>query len=330
MKGRNKELDLLKGFAILLMVFDHVGWGNIVHTYIQSFHMPLFFVVSGYLWNNEYSVAEVAKKRAKSVMIPYASFATFYMLLLCLSVNAGAINQSIEKAVRAVLLYPTDMANMPFAPALWFLPCFWLCNIVYAVIGKALAKAKWALIVLAAVVGMAYSSLSDIMLPLCIEPLAVALLFMFIGEKIKEYEKSIFTLLNDWRIVVLLLSIEVVLALINGSCDMRSARYHNCLLYIINAVSGTLAYWGVSRKIVESLPPKVGGGVLYLSVNSIAFLCMNQFFIMLCKQVLSKVLSEGVVWHIASNLITLLITILACAGINEVLKRCPIHLALGR
>ncbi len=117
MKGRNKELDLLKGFAIFLMVFDHVGWGDIVHTYIQSFHMPLFFVVSGYLWNNEYSVAEVAKKRAKSVMIPYASFATFYMLLLCFSVNAGAMNQSIEKAIRAVLLYPTDMANMPFAPA---------------------------------------------------------------------------------------------------------------------------------------------------------------------------------------------------------------------
>ncbi len=194
---------------------------------------------------------------------------------------------------------------------------------------ESVSKAKWALIVLVAVVGMAYSSLSDIMLPLCIEPLAVALLFMFVGEKIKEYEKSIFTLLNEWRIVVLLLSIEAVLALINGSCDMRSARYHNCLLYIINAVSGTLAYWGVSRKIVESIPSKVGG-VLYLSVNSIAFLCMNQFFIMLCKQVLSKVLSEGIVWHIALNLITLLITILACAGINEVLKRSPIHLALGR
>lgn len=48
-KTRSVELDILKGIGIFLMVFDHVGWGGAVHTYIQSFHMPLFFIVSGYL-----------------------------------------------------------------------------------------------------------------------------------------------------------------------------------------------------------------------------------------------------------------------------------------
>lgn len=271
MKGRNKELDLLKGFAIFLMVFDHVGWGNTIHTYIQSFHMPLFFIVSGYLWNNDDSVRQVTKKRAKSVMIPYVSFCVLYMLLLCIAVGTGAMNQSIEQSVRAVMLYPTDMANMPFAPALWFLPCFWLCNVLYAVLGRLLDKAKWVPIVLLATVGMAYSSLTDIMLPLCIEPLAVALLFMIVGEMIKKHEKTIFTLLNDCWIVVLLLLIEAVLALINGSCDMRSARYHNCLLYIINAVLGTLAYWGLARKITKIIPSKVGGGI----VSQCQFYCVS-------------------------------------------------------
>lgn len=44
------ELDILKGIGILLMVFDYVGWGMTIHTYIQSFHMPLFFIVSGFLY----------------------------------------------------------------------------------------------------------------------------------------------------------------------------------------------------------------------------------------------------------------------------------------
>ena len=62
MRERNKELDLLKGIAVFLMVFDHVGWGKAVHTYIQSFHMPLFFIVSGYLWKDGQSIEKVIKK----------------------------------------------------------------------------------------------------------------------------------------------------------------------------------------------------------------------------------------------------------------------------
>ena len=47
---RIDELDVLKGIAILLMILDHsFGWGPEVylHKIIQSFHMPLFFIVGG-------------------------------------------------------------------------------------------------------------------------------------------------------------------------------------------------------------------------------------------------------------------------------------------
>lgn len=47
---RNRSIDVLKGIGIILVVFNHVSWGKGVFTYIQSFHMPLFFVLSGYLW----------------------------------------------------------------------------------------------------------------------------------------------------------------------------------------------------------------------------------------------------------------------------------------
>ena len=73
MKICDQSLDVLRGIGIFLMVFDHVGWGSAVHTYIQSFHMPLFFIVSGYLWKNE-DVFQVIKKRFKTLMIPYIFF----------------------------------------------------------------------------------------------------------------------------------------------------------------------------------------------------------------------------------------------------------------
>ncbi len=56
MNQRSSEFDILKGIGILLVIIGHVcyylmkgggGWAN-WHRIIDSFHMPLFFFVSGY------------------------------------------------------------------------------------------------------------------------------------------------------------------------------------------------------------------------------------------------------------------------------------------
>ena len=55
MNKRSSEFDILKGIGILLVIIGHVcdylmiggGWAN-WHRIIYSFHMPLFFFVSGY------------------------------------------------------------------------------------------------------------------------------------------------------------------------------------------------------------------------------------------------------------------------------------------
>jgi fucose 4-O-acetylase-like acetyltransferase len=53
---RNVNIDLMKGLAIILVIIGHViikimpkFWKNPFSNIIYSFHMPLFFVVSGYL-----------------------------------------------------------------------------------------------------------------------------------------------------------------------------------------------------------------------------------------------------------------------------------------
>ena len=56
-KERNELLDLLKGFAILLVVLGHAVQYNLTKTFdshpifrvIYSFHMPLFMFISGYV-----------------------------------------------------------------------------------------------------------------------------------------------------------------------------------------------------------------------------------------------------------------------------------------
>lgn len=67
MTERIKYIDAAKGFAILLMIFGHMKIHNL-NWIIYSFHMPLFFILSGFFFNPIKSVS----KRAKSLLIPYA------------------------------------------------------------------------------------------------------------------------------------------------------------------------------------------------------------------------------------------------------------------
>lgn len=144
----------------------------------------------------------------------------------------GRENSSFIYSLKAIALYPTDMSNMPIAPApaLWFLPCMFLSSIVYSLLSRLGFRVKALAIVGITALGMLYSSLSDIMLPFAIEPLTVALGFMLIGELINKKQELVMNWIDKSWLVVILFAVEVILAMVNKSVDLRSARYHNCII----------------------------------------------------------------------------------------------------
>lgn len=73
--GRNEYLDALKGVGIILMVIGHVQ--SPIRDFIFSFHMPLFFFISGYLFKDRDST-DILKRNWKKVLIPY--------LLTCIAI----------------------------------------------------------------------------------------------------------------------------------------------------------------------------------------------------------------------------------------------------
>lgn len=73
-KSRNVTFDIAKGLGIFLMVLAHAGGPFIKFIYL--FHMPLFFIISGYFfkescYSNFQEVKTFIKKRLKSLYIPF-------------------------------------------------------------------------------------------------------------------------------------------------------------------------------------------------------------------------------------------------------------------
>ncbi|MDT8392234.1 MAG: acyltransferase family protein [Bacteroidales bacterium] len=81
---RNKNIDLLKGILIMLVITGHIIQdkvdGNLARYLIYSFHMPLFIGISGYLVKlsklRNLSFAVIANKYLFRVVIPWV-FAVF-------------------------------------------------------------------------------------------------------------------------------------------------------------------------------------------------------------------------------------------------------------
>ena len=81
-RKRINELDLFKGIAIILVVVGHVisrNWEGVldkhpVYTWIYSFHMPLFFFISGFLINHTFGKKDIVsclKKKVLALLLPY-------------------------------------------------------------------------------------------------------------------------------------------------------------------------------------------------------------------------------------------------------------------
>lgn len=90
---RNEYLDVVRGLAIFLVVFGHCiqygnGWGfdffgDVVFKIIYSFHMPLFALVSGYLFffsMSRRTSYEVVVRQITSLLVPALSWAIVWNL----------------------------------------------------------------------------------------------------------------------------------------------------------------------------------------------------------------------------------------------------------
>lgn len=140
--ARNRVLDIAKGIAIILMIIGHCGeipympWRHFIYT----FHMPLFFLVSGYLYRQK-GVKESLIKDLKHLMIPY--FITciaviLFHLLVCI-VRSGNFS-SVKTYIIASLWGSGTIHKCMICPgllpigAIWFLPALFVCKNVYNII----------------------------------------------------------------------------------------------------------------------------------------------------------------------------------------------------
>ena len=108
-------LDIAKGIGIILMVLGHTGLPSMINNWIFSFHMPLFFIISGILFNPSRYVSSIKfiQKRVLTLLLPYLIFSSIVLFF------------SNEKVTDWIL------SGWNTGIALWFLPVLFLSEIYW-------------------------------------------------------------------------------------------------------------------------------------------------------------------------------------------------------
>ena len=111
-------------------VLNNNFFGDIVVKFIYSFHMPLFMLISGYLFyftNNKYTTKQVIIKKAKTLIVPIAIWSILVTLLDVLFYDF----QKLFDPWGLFKLYCNE-----FIGQFWFLWAVFLCSLIVTVIKR--------------------------------------------------------------------------------------------------------------------------------------------------------------------------------------------------
>lgn len=86
---RKNWIDAAKGYGMILVILGHISEYSPIGMIIYSFHMPLFFFLSGYLFSTRRPFGEFARNKIRRLIIPYFAYAIPLILWDAFILNGG-------------------------------------------------------------------------------------------------------------------------------------------------------------------------------------------------------------------------------------------------
>ena len=156
-ENRSEVIDTLKGIGILLMVLGHMHFNTVFNYYVYAFHMPLFFLISGYLYRRPDSMKKTILRKAKRLLVPYFSFGIGYWILWL--VLHGKETENPFAPFYALVF--NGINGLVYESALWFLPALFVVYNVFSVVDRKINQImrKTVLVILLSLIGCAVTGM---------------------------------------------------------------------------------------------------------------------------------------------------------------------------
>lgn len=260
---------------MILVIIGHTNYQQPILTLIYSFHMPLFFIVSGILFDEHRykSFLLFIKRKIHSLLLPFVIYFGLALVLALYENFSNGFEFTQLLSVLKSMIFARNSSDFHYNPPLWFVPTLFLVECIYYFVNKIKNK-DWYIItiIVLLLLGWYFTLLSKIWnifvwnIPTCF----VSIGFYAIGHRILRpfYTKRRDLVLNRKKYFLISLfsfALMVPIALANGKISLGS-NIVNCVPFLyLSGVLGTVSVLSLSQ-VVSS------GFVEFIGRNSFDFL----------------------------------------------------------
>ena len=181
MKDRDLSIDILRGFAGILMILGHaiitypvdvsvLGWCKLLHNLIYAFHMELFFFLAGIVYFCD-SYRKYIYKKIPRILVPYLLFGCISVVFK--SIGGVAVNRGTPIADGLIKLIFNGGGY-------WFLYVMFMMYLIYPFIEKVIDSNEKKIIFVFLLIGIQlFATMPSI---LCLEPFIYHFPYFILGQ----------------------------------------------------------------------------------------------------------------------------------------------------
>ena len=249
---RQDWITIAKSVALILVIFIHSLFYDILSVFLTGFVMPAFFILFGVTHNSKkyrHDLRNYLANRARALLIPY-----FVLSLLMLGMYA-AFYPTVDLGFP-----PTDFifwmiyGNGPMSSTgprvshLWFLRTMFFAIVLFSLVDRYLhdkpAIFRLVILVISPIIGVRLKYGTGVVLvPWSMDAILIALSFMLIGSEVRRRRHLLPWSVNPLVDVVgfvSALAVYTVFSLGNGYVNIGESGYGNSIIvYMFTGVLGT-------------------------------------------------------------------------------------------
>lgn len=335
---RVEYIDIAKGIGILLVALAHADISIIspyLHRLIYSFHMPLFFFLSGYFLKTDIPFWAFLKKRFHSILKPYfMTIVLIYIASLSFSnIRFATVFSRIAKSLYATGYY-IDWTQLWFLPSLFVssLFAFLLYHTILFRINN--RYVRWSILLLVQAIGVAtlglfYPFSISLLgkdyelygLPFNLDLVLLSGFFYVLGNEVRQ-ASSEETFSNLWIFLGTGGSLIVLTVLFQQRSDFNTRLFESFPVNTLEAILGILFTLAVSKQI-DLRTTRLASVLKYIGQASL--------FILIFHVPIQEYWGEKLLfvtgWQAFSILSAFVVSILICLGIYRIFfERNPVAL----
>lgn len=289
---RIEWIDIARGIAIIFVIIGH-SLGNYFSSYfanlIYVFHMPIFFILSGYLYKPK-NKKRFLKSSLFNLIIPYIgtvilAFLLFTIYKLCNNPIIAPSRVSSYKQLSISALYGIGAStDLPFIGksiipigAIWFLLAFFIGTQLFNIIMSFSFKKddlviKEAIVACCAFLGMYIQTY--IYLPWSINAALLAQVFFFAGFILNKFDLLSF----KNKIVIIVSSIIWLMTATMGLFGLDNLQFPNMYLAIVGGIASSIVVIKFSMYLENELfsqRSKIKNALCFLGAESLCMFCFH-------------------------------------------------------